>query len=233
MMKFNIHLEDEDWFPAIGGWRCDALLLPGASLEALYHDGMKTDTKHFDVETHFIRWSGSSRPKDIIATLSIDRDLHTLEQEKLSLEREKLSLQEQLERDKLSLERQKTSLEIKWKFLTAIGAVIGSILSLGAAHLVGSDKSTKHAYTIPTVQTYAERLLITEKQCLDTLSERLEGHGLHDITLVRRGIYATKDNYNVFVSCDTDLNAIFLVVSGPDNTLAKKMREEIKALLPE
>jgi hypothetical protein len=194
---------------------------------------MKADTKNFDVETHFIRWSGSSKPKDILATLSINRDLHSLEQEKLSLEREKLSLQEQLERDKLSLERQKTSLEVKWKLLTAIGAVIGSILSFGAAHLVGSSKSTKLAYTVPTVQTYSERLLTTEKQCLDLLSKRLESHGLQDITPVRRGIYATKDNYNVFVGCDSNLNAIFLVVSGPDNTHAKRMREEIKALLPE
>jgi hypothetical protein len=233
MINFNIHLEDKDWLPAIGGWRCDALLLPGASLEALYHDGMKADTKNFDVETHFIRWSGSSKPKDILITLSINRDLHSLEQEKLSLEREKLSLQEQLERDKLSLDRQKTSLEIKWKFVTAIGAIIGSIFSFGAAHLLGTAKSTKLSYTIPTVQTYAKRLLTPEKQCLDILSKRLESNGMQDITSVRRGIYATKDYYNVFVSCDTGLNAIFLVVSGPDNTHAKKMREEIKAILPE
>jgi hypothetical protein len=243
-MKLNIHIEDEDWSPAMGGWRCDALLLPGATLEALYHDGMKADTKSFNIEGHIIRWSGNLMPKDILATLSLSNNLYDLEEEKLRLEREKLSLQQQLERDKLSLEKQKTSVETKWKFITAIGAIMGSLLSFGAAYLVGSAKPTNPVSAIPTVQAHAERLSNptiqtyvarmsnTEDKCLEALMERLERHRYKNITLVRMGIYATKASYNVFIGCNSDVNAVILVVSGPESSNAKKIREEIKLFLP-
>ena len=46
--------------------------------------------KIFDIENHIIRWAGKSRPTDLLATLSLNKDLPELENEKLQLEREKL-----------------------------------------------------------------------------------------------------------------------------------------------
>ncbi len=137
MIRLNIHLEDEDWIQAIGGWRCDALTLPGASIKALYHDGIKVDTKTFDIENHIIRWAGTSRPTDLLATLILSKDLPELETEKLQLERDKLNLQQQIEHDKLKLEKQKAAIETKWKLITAFGAILGSLLSFG--HLEKSE----------------------------------------------------------------------------------------------
>ncbi|MCZ8248244.1 MAG: hypothetical protein ACK5U2_11550 [Microcystis sp.] len=232
MIKFNIYLKDEDWVPAMGGWRCDALLIPGANFEALYHDGMKADTKIFNVENHIIRWSGSSKPKDILVTLSLAKDLPKLEEERLQLERDKLNLEQQLERDKLSLEQQKASVETKWKIITALGAIFGSLLTFGTTYLVGSSKSAIPVMTPPRVHTYAAVMSISENKCLESLTKSLANYGLQNVTPVRMGIYATRGSYNVFVGCNSDVKAVFLVVSGPDDSKAKKMREDIKDLLP-
>jgi hypothetical protein len=232
MIRLNIHLEDEDWIPAVGGWRCEALSLPGASLEALYHDGIKADTKTFDIENHIIRWAGKSRPTDLLATLSLNKDLPELENEKLQLEREKLNLQQQLERDKLKLEKQKAAIETKWKIITALGAILGSLLSFATAYSVGSKDLAKPMLSSPKIQTYATVLTITEAKCIEAVSANLQRSGFQNINVVKMGIYATKDLYNVFIGCNTDVNAIFVVVSGPDNANAKRIREEVKDLFP-
>ena len=232
MIRLNIHLEDKDWIPAIGGWRCEALSLPGASLEALYHDGIKADTKTFNIENHIIRWAGKSRPNDLLATLSLNKDLSELENEKLQLEREKLNLQQQLEQDKLKLEKQKASIETKWKIITALGAVLGSLLSFVTAYSVSSKNTVKPVFITPKIQTYATLLTIDEAKCIETVSTKLQKSGFQDLNIVKMGIYATKGSYNVFIGCNTDVNAIFLVVSGPDNANAKRIREEVKDLFP-
>lgn len=232
MIRLNIHLEDEDWIPAIGGWRCEALSLPGASLEALYHDGIKADTKTFDIQNHIIRWAGKSKPTDLLVTLSLNNVLPELENEKLQLERERLSLQQQLERDKLLLEKQKASIETKWKIITAFGAILGSILSFATAYSVGSKNTMKSTLRPPTIQTYATVLTIAEAKCIESMSANLQKSGFQSINIVRMGIYATKGLYNVFIGCNSDVNAIFVVVSGPDNVNAKRIREEVKDLFP-
>lgn len=232
MIKFNVYLKDEDWLSAMGGWRCEALLIPGANFEALYHDGMKADTKSFNIENHIIRWSESSKPKDLLVTLSLTKDLPKLEEEKLQLEREKLNLEQQLERDKLRLEQQKTSVEAKWKMITAIGTILGSLLTFGTTYLLGSSKSAISLMIPPRVHTYAAVMSIPEDKCIESVAKSLENYGLQNVTPVRMGVYATKGSYNVLVGCNSDVKAVFLVVSGSDDADAKKIREDIKTLLP-
>jgi hypothetical protein len=221
MIRFNVYLKDEDWLSAMGGWRCDALLIPGANFEALYHDGRKADTKSFEIENHIIRWSENSKPKDLLVTLSLTEDLPKLEEEKL-----------QLEREKLSLEKQKTSVETKWKLITAVGAILGSLLTFSTTYVVGASRSVTSATTPPRIHTYATVMSISEEQCINSLTKSLENYGLQNITSVRMGIYATRGSYNVFIGCNSDVKAVLLTVSGPNDSEAKQLREDIKALLP-
>lgn len=221
IIKFNISLNDADWDKRQGGWECNALLIPGAELEALYHDEMKADSKNYTVENSIIRWSGSPRPKELLVRLSLTKDLPRLEEEKL-----------QLEKEKLNLERKKASIETKWKVLTAIGTILGSLLTFGTTYFIGQAKPATSMLTLPRVHTYAKEMSILEDKCIDSLTRSLENYGLQNVTPVQRGIYATKGNYNIFVGCNTDVKAIFLVVSGPEDSDAKAIREDIKVLLP-
>ena len=220
-IQFNTYLKDEDWMPTMGGWRCEALLIPGANFEALYHDGRKADSKDFEIENHIIRWSGSSKPKDLLVTLSLTKDLPKLEEEKLHLEKEKLNL-----------EQKKASIESRWKVITAIGAVISSILTFSATYLVKQPNQGVTSTAPPRIHTYAQEMSISENECKDSLARELEDYGLQRVTPVGGGIYAVQGNYNIFIACDADLESTFLVVSGSEDSEAKAIREDIKSLLP-
>ncbi len=217
----------------MGGWRCDALLIPGASFETLYHDGMKATEGDFYIENYTIIWRrANSKPKNLLVTLSLAKDLPKLEEEKLQLEREKLNLEQQLERDKLKFQQQKASVETKWKVVTAVGAFFGSLLTFGTTYFVGTPKSETSVIAPPRIHTYATPMSISENECLDSLVRSLEDNELQDINRVRMGVYATKGNYNVFLGCNSDVKAVFLAVSGPDDSAAKSLREDIKTFLP-
>ncbi len=73
---------------------------------------------------------------------------------------------------------------------------------------------------------------IGEDKCLDAAAKKLESYGMQNITPVRMGIYANSGNYNIFVGCNSDVGAIFIVASGPENSHAKKLRESIKDFIP-
>ena len=219
-IEFNTYLKDEDWMPTMGGWRCEALLIPGAKFEALYHDGSKADPKDFNVERHIVRWAGASRPKDLLITLSLAKDLPQLEQEKLRLEREKLNL-----------EHKKTFLENRWKVIAAIGAALSSVLTFGATYLVNQPR-LKTSTQRPYIHTYAKELRGSEDACINSLSKGFDDYGLKNINKVQGGIYGEQGTYNVFVACDIDLNSVFLAVSGSDSSRTREIREDIKRLLP-
>jgi hypothetical protein len=219
-IEFNTYLKDEDWMPTMGGWRCDALLIPGANFEALYHDGSKADPKDFTVERHIIRWSGNTRPKDLLVTLSLAKDLPQLEQEKLRLEREKVNL-----------EHKKTFLENRWKIITAVGAILSSLLTFGATYLVNQPK-LQTATKRPYIHTYTKELRISENECIDFMSRGFANYGLQNINPVQGGVYGEQETYNVFVACNADVNAVILVVSGFDSSRARAIRDDFKSLLP-
>lgn len=233
MIEFKVYLKEENWEPAMGGWRCDALLIPGAKFESLYHDGMKATEGDFYIENSTIIWRRANpKPRYLLVTLSLAKDLPKLEEEKLQLEREKFNLEQQLERDKLKLEQQKASVETRWKITTAVGAILGSLLTFGTTYVLGSSKLATSVTTPPRVHTYATVMSIPEDRCIDSITKSLENYGLQSVTPVRTGVYATKGSYNVFVGCNLDVKAVFLAVSGPDDSDAKRLREDIKALLP-
>jgi hypothetical protein len=84
----------------------------------------------------------------------------------------------------------------------------------------------------PRVHTYARVLKISEEDCMNSMSSVLAKSGVQDITLVQKGFYGTKRGYNIFVGCNVEVKALFLVVSGSQDDAAKQIREEIKGYLP-
>jgi hypothetical protein len=106
------------------------LSIPGAELEALFYEGKKADTKYYEVEGDLIRWAGTDRPTEAVARIVFTKDLPKLEDDKL-----------QLEKDKLDLEREKARGENKWKIITAIGAILSTLLTLGATTFINNNRS--------------------------------------------------------------------------------------------
>jgi hypothetical protein len=95
-----------------------------------------------------------------------------------------------------------------------------------------SSSSQSRRNSPPRVHTYARVLRISEEDCVNSMSDALAKSGVQDITPVQKGIYGTKGDYNIFVGCNTEVKALFLVVSGSQDDVAKQIREEIKGHLP-
>jgi hypothetical protein len=124
IVKFDVSLSQEDWDFRLGGWRCNALLIPGAKVEAVYHDGNKADTKNYSDEDSVIRWSTSPVPDKVLVRISLTKDLNEIEERKLELEQDKLNL------DK------------RWRAITAVITIVMSLLTSAVAYKVGVSKQT-------------------------------------------------------------------------------------------
>lgn len=59
------------------GWRCHALLVPGAVVEALYVEGNRVDTARYEVLTpnNFIRWIFPDQPQRVAASVRLTEAL--------------------------------------------------------------------------------------------------------------------------------------------------------------
>ena len=148
-IEIDASLSNSDWEPRQGGWRCEALSIPGAELSALFYDGNKADTKNYSVDRDVIRWSGANRPSEAIARIVFTKDLPKLEDDKL-----------QLEKDKFELEIQKTRSEKKWKVITAIGTVLSFILTfIGTYFLVKPGDKNNNSNSAQTNISYLKSKL--------------------------------------------------------------------------
>jgi hypothetical protein len=152
-IEFNTSLGESDWDLRMGGWRCEALLIPSAKVSTIYYQGREADRKSYFVDRAFILWSGEGVPEEIVVKISLTQDLSRLEEEKNSLEREKL----RLEGEKLTLEKEKARSENKWKFIAALTAVIGITLPLGLSYVSKQSPSSQpQSSTTPSVSPSAE-----------------------------------------------------------------------------
>lgn len=117
-LQFDTTLSEADWDKRFGGWQCDALALPSASVAAIFYDGQKADDREYAVDGTRIRWATPSHPAEAIARIEITADLAGIEKEKVRLEDEKLGI-----------EREKIRSEQRWKLAAAIGAVLSALIS--------------------------------------------------------------------------------------------------------
>jgi hypothetical protein len=76
-IAFFVALRESDFDKSIGGWRCEALKIPGSSLAALYASGAKIDSAKYSVQEdlHLIRWPSDPRPLDPTAEIRLTSDL--------------------------------------------------------------------------------------------------------------------------------------------------------------
>ena len=121
-IRMSTRLVESDWDQTFGGWRCDALRIPGANIISIYYDGRQAGKKEFTQVDAFILWADDkNRPREIGVTIEFTIDLSQLEQDKFNLEREKFKL----EQEKQELEKKKHT----WQRISIIGTILGIILS--------------------------------------------------------------------------------------------------------
>ncbi len=117
-LTFNSTLSSADWDVRAGGWRCEALKLPGSTLAAVFADGEEADPRKYRVSDSLITWSGAERPDELLVKIELTKDLPDLEREKLKVER-----------DKVAVERSKYRLEKRWKWISASGVVLAALVT--------------------------------------------------------------------------------------------------------
>jgi hypothetical protein len=79
---FHLSVQSADWDGRINGWRCPALKIPGAVVDALFVQGRKIDSNKYEVDTHtgFLRWSEETKPKEVTLAIRLDKSLTSAEE---------------------------------------------------------------------------------------------------------------------------------------------------------
>ena len=215
------YIDDKDWSESQLGWCCDALRITGIQLQAIFNDGVKVDNKSFSIENDIIRWTTNPRPTELLVVFSVANDLSKVGEEKLLLEQEKLKL-----------EKKNNGLENILKFIFPVNVALMILVIFGMNYF--SEQSNPKTVTLdpPRIHTQTKKISISEDQCINSIEKEFENYGLENIKPVRGGVYSTQGNYNIFVVCEEDAQVAFIVVSGPEDSKAKKIREDIKRLIP-
>jgi hypothetical protein len=71
-------LGGRDWIPALRGWRCDALKIPGARIDAVYAENDRLNPSWYQVDDdhEVIRWSREADPPpDLMTTVLLEKPL--------------------------------------------------------------------------------------------------------------------------------------------------------------
>jgi hypothetical protein len=76
-IAFANRLTEADWDETLRGWRCPALAVPGAVVDALYVDGNRTDSAKYEVlpEHSIIRWTPTDQPQRVTASIRLTKEL--------------------------------------------------------------------------------------------------------------------------------------------------------------
>jgi hypothetical protein len=74
---FTIRLTEADWDDTMRGWRCPALSVPGAVVDAIYLEGSRADTARYEVlpAEAFIRWILPDQPQRAAVVIKLTQEL--------------------------------------------------------------------------------------------------------------------------------------------------------------
>ena len=80
-IAFTTTVGEQDWDENVGGWRCPAIRIPGAAIEAVYVSGARVDTGWFEVMTDLaiIRWARPDHPDRATISIILTKELSTEE----------------------------------------------------------------------------------------------------------------------------------------------------------
>lgn len=78
---FTVALADRDWEQSMSGWRCAALGIPGATIDALYIKGLQADTGKYkaDAELRIVRWVTDPKPDEAMLAIRLTKSLEFTE----------------------------------------------------------------------------------------------------------------------------------------------------------
>lgn len=128
-IAFTVNVDDRDWDPNIGGWRCPALEIPGSQVDDLYVSGARVDSGWYEVlrEHSLIRWVRPERPAQAVVSIKLTQELSTQE------------------------------LTSKWKQLAIVLPVVSSILVAVIGGVFGLLKPSPNTNSNATTNTSTAR----------------------------------------------------------------------------
>lgn len=80
-IAFTTTVMEKDWDSELSGWRCPALRIPGASVNAVFVAGSRVDTAWYEVLTDhaLIRWVRQDHPDHAVLSIKLTQELSTQE----------------------------------------------------------------------------------------------------------------------------------------------------------
>jgi hypothetical protein len=74
---FTVRVTEADWDDTMRGWRCPALSVPGAVVDAIYLEGNRADTARYEVlpAQGFVRWILPDQPQRAAIVIKLTQEL--------------------------------------------------------------------------------------------------------------------------------------------------------------
>jgi len=164
-LSFRLTLSGREWDSRVGGWRCEALAIPGAKLQQLCDNGTEVGTSDYQIENGVIVWNKKERPAEIVAAVEIDKDLQAIQDANSALAADKAGLEEQ----KFALEQHKFKSDRFWKALSTIGAVLGVTIGYAYKYYLEPASTTTGAPAIASFDRSNDFLSSNSQQSFRSL----------------------------------------------------------------
>jgi len=76
MITFTVSLTEREWDEDRKGWRCPALRIPGARVDAVFAEGKVDDAKYaVEIDQQIIRWPHADAPSQVSLDISLTQEL--------------------------------------------------------------------------------------------------------------------------------------------------------------
>jgi hypothetical protein len=219
----KITLTESDWDKRVGGWKCDALAIPGSRLADIFFGGRDVTPRSYKVVEHSILWTTSPRPKEIVVTIVVDGDLSEIGRNRAALEVQKSDL----EREKFALEQAKFKSEKRWKLYSALGAILSAFITavtttqiLPESVKIGAPKAAAESATIGLTRYYEASNDFLATGGKDSFAQLLKD-AKHDVWFFGTSFYISIDQYrdHLLSKLGEGININFLVLDCESSAL--------------
>lgn len=161
-IKFMVTLDEKDWDPITGGWRCDALQIPDAQIASIFHGSSQADPRSYTREGTLILWTGV-RPETIAVRIMLPSDLT------------KVAELNKVEQQKIELEREKLGSENRWKRNTMLAGIFATLVTALTTYTVSRRQMPAPCkQSLSTLRAAASASVAN--QTLDKLRDAVERH---------------------------------------------------------
>ncbi|WP_438000346.1 hypothetical protein WMF26_11455 [Sorangium sp. So ce185] len=122
-----IDLEPGEWKSTFGGWRVEALRIPGATVTSLFHLTKQVDPQDYRVDHEVVRYGASAPSEKVVLKVTVPSTLMTIDR----LQEKELELKKVQEENLTAYRRRELRVKLALGMLTFAGGLAAAFLMPG------------------------------------------------------------------------------------------------------